>query len=67
MNNAMRFAITCPLDSDLSVGYCYPPFIQLGPQVFAFFYSAHSFSPVLCRGKSAAVMVNLTYVVLLVG
>ena len=36
-------------------------------QVFAFFYSAHSFSPVLCRGKSAAVMVNLTYVVLLVG
>ena len=36
-------------------------------KVFAFIYSAHSFSPVLCRGKSAAVMVNLTYVVLLVG
>ena len=37
MDNAMRFAITYPLDSDLSVGYCYPPFIQLGPGVCLFF------------------------------
>ena len=66
MDNAMRFVITYPLDSDLSVGYCYPPLYNWA-KVFAFIYSAHSFSPVLCRGKSAAVMVNLTYVVLLVG
>ena len=61
MDNAMRFAITYPLDRDLSVGYCYPP-LHNWAQVFAFFYSTHSFSSVLSRGKSAAIMVNLTYV-----
>ena len=59
----MRFAITYPLDSDLSVGYCYPPFIQLGPGVCLFLFR----SSVLSRGKSAAIMVNLTYVAFLVG
>ena len=33
VDNAIRFAITYPLDSDLSVGQCYSPFIQLGPDV----------------------------------
>ena len=56
----MRFAITYPLDIVIRPLYNWA-------KVFAFIYSAHSFSPVLCRGKSAAVMVNLTYVVLLVG
>ena len=60
MDNAMRFAITYPLDIAIRPLYNWA-------KVFAFIYSAHSFSPVLCRGKSAAVMVNLTYVVLLVG
>ena len=60
MDNAMRFAITYPLDIVIHPLYNWA-------KVFAFIYSAHSFSPVLCRGKSAAVMVNLTYVVLLVG
>ena len=60
MDNAMRFAITYPLDIVIRPLYNWA-------KVFAFIYSAHSFSPVLCRGKSAAVMVNLTYVVLLVG
>ena len=30
---AIRSALTYPLDSDLSVGKRYPPFIQLGPNV----------------------------------
>ena len=31
VDNTTRFVITYPLDSDLSVGQRYPPFIQLGP------------------------------------
>ena len=31
VDNTTRFVITYPLDSDLSVGKRYPPFIQLGP------------------------------------
>ena len=31
VDNTTRFLITYPLDSDLSVGQRYPPFIQLGP------------------------------------
>ena len=32
-SEAIRSALTYPLDSDLSVGKRYPPFIQLGPNV----------------------------------
>ena len=31
VDNAVRFAITYPLDSDLSLGERFPPFTQLGP------------------------------------
>ena len=37
VDNATRFAITYPQDSDLSVGQRYPPSIQLGPEPI--FYS----------------------------
>lgn len=33
MDNAIHFAITYQPDSDLSIGYRYPPLIQLGPIV----------------------------------
>ena len=31
VDNAIRFSITYPLESDLSIEYHYPPFTQLGP------------------------------------
>ena len=34
VDNAIRFAITYRLDSDFSVGWRYPPFVQLGPNVY---------------------------------
>ena len=32
VDSVVRFAITYPLDSDLSVGYRYPTYIKLGPE-----------------------------------
>ena len=37
MNDAIGFPYTYPLDRDLSNGYRYPAFEQLGPQVYLAF------------------------------
>ena len=35
VDNTKRFPLTCLLNSDLSVGLHYPPYIQLGPVYLA--------------------------------